>query len=717
MIPSQPSCWYACILRMFCVIQGCARVRISDGIGAIKLNCRLCRRLFGMLLIFAVFCPRINAVTWFPFGPDGGDARAFAVDPQDHTHLYLGTATGWIYQSRNGGKKWERLALVGKRDDLVVRHILVDPADPKHLVVGAYVVADGGGIYVSHDGGATWISQPDMSGQSVRSLTMAPSDPKIFVAGTLEGVFRSIDSGTHWERISPRDNAEIHEVESLAVDPADSNTIYAGTWHLPWKTTDGGVTWKSIKQGIIEDSDVFSIILDPKQSNLVYLSACSGIYSSEDGGDKFLKAPGIPSNARRTRVLMQDPNHPETVYAGTTEGLYRTDDGGKVWTQTTGSDVIVNDVYVDPADSHHVLLATDREGVLASDDGGISFLPSNDGFSARQIWAFTGDAQHAATVYVGVVNDKDSGGAFVSHTGGLSWTHLSDGLGGHDVFSLGQAPDGTILAGTEHGIYRLKDASWERAADNAKTGVGALAAGGTTATQARTNAARRTAGHRAAVKPAAAVASRAKAAVALNNFDGSVFGFARSGDTMFAATSQGLLRSNSSGVTWSVAAAIPMDECRYVAAEDATVVAASLHLLEMSADAGKSWQAVVLPAKVTQVSALTVDGRGNIWVADRDSVYYSVDKGANWQTLTNLYVRNVNSLYYDEQAGRVLVTTHGPATQAFAVEIPSLRVSSWDTGWNLRFLRPVGDHMIAATLFDGIVVQPRMVDSALVDSH
>jgi hypothetical protein len=40
-----------------------------------------------------------------------------------------------------------------------------------------------------------------------------------------------------------------------------------------------------------------------------------------------------------------------------------------------------------------------------------------------------------------------------------------------------------------------------------------------------------------------------------------------------------------------------------------------------------------------------------------------------------------------------------------------MKVSWWDTGWNLRFMRPVGDHLAAATLYDGIVVQPRMVDS------
>ncbi|HEY4379681.1 MAG TPA: hypothetical protein VGN01_05005 [Acidobacteriaceae bacterium] len=690
-----------------------------DWNGTTPLNRRprpLCR--IWILLIFGFVCPQIHAVSWFPFGPDGGSARAFEADPRDHAHLYLGAANGWIYQSRDGGKKWERLARVGNRDDLVIDSILVDPADPKHLAVGAWVLYDlnhpDGGLYNSSDGGVTWTSQPEMQGQSIRALTYAPSNPKIWVAGTLEGVFRSMDSGAHWERISPKYNAEIHEVESLAIDPADPGIIYAGTWHLPWKTTDGGKTWKSIKQGIIEDSDVFSIVVDPNQSSVVYLSACSGIYKSEDAGAKFVKVQGIPSTARRTRVLMQDPNKLDTVFAGTTEGLYRTFDAGKIWIQTTRPDVIVNDVYIDPADSKHVLLATDRRGVLLSDDGGDSFRPSNEGFSARQITAFAGDAQHPATVYVGMVNDKDAGGVFVSHTGGLSWSHLSDGLDSHDVFSLGQAPDGTMLAGTEHGIYRLKDSMWQRAGGD--EGKGSASARTTAAAESRAKPMRK-AGHGPAPKPRQVTKVHAAAPAVVMNFDGSVYGFAQSGDTLFAATSQGVLRSASSGVTWSAIAPIAAGEWRFVAAAKQNVVAANLGTVEMSIDGGDTWKPVAVPPKVTQVLALCVDAHGGVWVGDRDGVYFSADKGANWQTLTNLYVRNVNSLYYDEAADRVLVTTNEPATTAFAVQTVSKQVSSWDTKWNLRFMRPVGDHLVAATLFDGIVVQPRMVDSAEIGKH
>ena len=165
------------------------------------------------------------------------------------------------------------------------------------------------------------------------------------------------------------------------------------------------------------------------------------------------------------------------MYAGTTEGLFRTDDSGATWVRTTGPELIVNDVYVDPADSNHVLLATDRSGVLSSHDRGNSFDSANSGFSARQITSYVAEAGRPANVYVGVVNDKGWGGVFASDNGGLSWVQESAGLGGRDVFSLGQASDGTILAGTGHGIYRLHGAMWTRAGEPTAGEVAGAAAG------------------------------------------------------------------------------------------------------------------------------------------------------------------------------------------------------------------------------------------------
>ncbi len=101
----------------------------------------------------------------------------------------------------------------------------------------------------------------------------------------------------------------------------------------------------------------------------MYASACSGIYKSDNGADLFHRVQGLPHSAIRTRVLKQDPVRPSIVYAGTTGGLWKTMDGGAKWSLVTSADVMVNDVLIDPRNPQRVLLATDRGGVLASNDG------------------------------------------------------------------------------------------------------------------------------------------------------------------------------------------------------------------------------------------------------------------------------------------------------------------------------------------------------------
>lgn len=659
----------------------------------------------------------LAAATWFSLGPYGGDARSFAVDPHDSGHIYLGTATGWIFDSHDGGKTWKRLSKVGRRDDLVLDHILIDPADAKHLTVAGWIIDHpDGGLYESRDGGLNWYSQAEMRGQSVRALAAAPSNPKIMVAGTLLGVYRTTDGGLHWRLISPAGSSEIHEVESIAIDPVDPDVIYAGTWHLPWKTTDGGKSWANIKQGIIDDSDVFSIIVDPSKHETVYASACSGIYKSTNAGAKFAKIQGIPSSARRTRKLTQDPTHLDTVFAGTTEGLYRTLTAGSTWERMTGSDVIVNDVLVDPKNANHVLLATDRAGVLASEDGGSSFQASNTGFSARQVTSFAYDPRHPSTVFVGVVNDKDAGGVFVSHNGGVTWRQQSAGLGGRDVFSLAALPDGSLLAGTNHGIFRLQGSEWTPSGLTVP-----LPAVGTAPVTSQTGPAKP--GLQRAAHPVPHSKAVAKAPVKRvplspgsepqpQMLDAAVWSMASTDSAVYAGTSQGLLRSAGDGSTWTHLAAPHQHESRYLAAYKDTVLSGNLRELAVSVDAGAHWKPLTLPQPLTQLTTVAVDEQSNLWCGGPEGVFYSGDRGTSWKNLQNLYLTFVSGVYFDPIAHRVLVTS-SRSTVVFSAHIPDFKVTYWDSGWNLNFVRPAGDHLLGITMFDGTVVQPQMVESKM----
>ena len=667
------------------------------------LNILSSKLVLAALALCFLLAPPARALSWFPFGPDGGDARAFAADPKNHAHLYLGTASGWIYESVDSGGTWKRLARIEKRDDLVLDNIVIDATDSRHILVGAWVLGSAdGGLFSTSDGGLTWTSNPELRGQSIRSLADARSNPKQLVAGTLQGIYQSTDSGTHWKLISPAGSQEIHEVESIAIDPTDPNIIYAGTWHLPWKTTDGGEHWNAIKQGIIEDSDVFSIIVDPRQPSTIYASACSGIYKSDDAGSKFVKVQGIPSTARRTRVLMQDPQHLQTVFAGTTEGLFRTDDAGAYWNRMTAPDVIINDVFVDPANSQRVLLATDRGGVLASDDGGLGFHPSNAGFSSRQVTSMTSDPHSPANLYLGVVNDKRWGGVFASNNGGLTWSQHADGLEGHDVFALAESAQGTVVAGTERGLY-LYDSAQERW----------LPGGALTSSR---NEKPLAGSPKAARKPpaprfaAAAVAPSLKAATG-KRVDSLVSTIVLVNDALYAVTTGGVFTAADPAKPWHLVDGPTAEPWRYLGASDGTMLLASLKSLTLSLDAGKSWHMVPAPSALTQIGAVAVDASGSLWAGGREGLFVSTNNGGSWEPLSDLFVPDVNSLFYDVRSHRLLLTSNGAATMVYSVHLPDRRIKAYDAGWNMRFVRPVGDYLIGATLFDGVVLQPRMVAS------
>ncbi len=620
--------------------------------------------LFLFLFLFSVACLPAES-SWTAVGPAGGDARAFAFIPGEPQHLFLGTTNSWLYESLDAGATWHRLAKLGSADGYVLDHIVVDSANPSTMYVGAWKDSDGGGLWISHDAGHTWQESADFKGQPVYALAQAPSDPHILFAGTIQGVFRSSDGGATFAEISPPGSHEIHEIESLAVDPADPDTLYAGTWHLPWKTTDGGKTWHNIKEGLIVDSDVFSIIVDPVHAHTVYLSACSGIYKSENAGGLFHKIQGIPSEARRTRVLMQDPENRQVVYAGTTEGLYKTVNAGRSFERMTSADVVVNDVLVDPGDSNHVLLATDRGGVLVSRDAGATFAVSNQGISERKVAALLVDRSDPRRLYVGVVNDKSYGGVFRSVDGGQHWEQLGSGLDGRDVFSLAQAKDGSIVAGTTHGIFVLGgdppassgdapvplvprtsgpgNAEIQPAGDPAPADPSA----GALAWQPRNDIANTLLKTSTETVHGARVNVEKRQKAPVVEFESEVHALDVSGDVWVAASSYGLLTSRDLGATWQGGPVMGQGDYLSVTVNGDNMVAARADGVVLSTDAGQTWWPMGVPTMLTRIHGVAFSPDGTLWLGAREGVYYTCDMGKTWLWLHRLPFRDVDDLSYD----------------------------------------------------------------------
>ena len=393
--------------------------------------------------------------------------RSLVVDPSNPDRFYFGTLDSQLYTSSDAGKTWEFLYNFN-RPKLFVDHIIVDPRDSKTLYVGGHRHKEAGGFFKSIDGGHKWRESPELKNEALHSLTQAESNPNVLIAGTFNGIFRSDNSGDSWTQLPTSSTPGLMHVESLAIDPRTTNTIYAGTWYLPYKSTDGGRTWRSIKNGIIDDSDIFAIDIDPRDPNHIIASACSGIYETRTAGDSWRKVQGIPSQSRRTRAIVQHPSIAGLVFAGTTEGFWRSERGGDAdsWMVTTSRQLEINSIAIHPSRPQTVYIGTNNYGVMVSYDGGKNFAPTNGGYSGRFANVIVADREAPNRVYAATINTTTGGGFFfVSADNGDTWRpsmrNMPSRLISYAILQDSRDAN-TIYLGTNLGVYRSLDrgASW-----------------------------------------------------------------------------------------------------------------------------------------------------------------------------------------------------------------------------------------------------------------
>ncbi|MBK5255292.1 MAG: hypothetical protein JJE39_04600 [Vicinamibacteria bacterium] len=554
--------------------------------------------------------------------------RSLAADLGNPGRVYLGASGGRLYRSDLSGDHWQRLSPGFPRPDQNLDDIVVSPRGD--LMIGFWDVhGRGGGVAMSSDGGLSFTIALD--GESVRAVSLDPSDPSHAVVGTLSGVFASWDSGHHWRRISPAGHPELRNVESVAVDPRDPRIIYAGTWHLPWKTMDGGATWKPVPYGLIDDSDVFTMTLDRRNPLRVFASACSGIYGSNNGAATWSKVQGIPFRSRRSRAFAQDLLSPDTFYAGTTEGLWVSGDDTATWQVKTPQDLVVNAIVALPDGS--VLAGAEGAGVLRSLDQGRSWIPANEGFSERFVASIAVDSR-SGRVLAGVWGDRVSGGVFSAPTARGEWTRLGEGLKGRTVRSLGIA-DALTLAGTDQGLFSIgaADRRWRRIAltedptrpypriDKVAVLRGEVVVVGTSAGLYRRDP-----------------ASSSFLLVLRGPGEVTAIALAPAGSLSLVATPSDLYQSRDEGRTWRplTRPGLARINALSVAPTSGVILAATSRGLYRSIDEGRSWRLAAqgLPESDFTSLAASPEG-GTVFVSDFTwgGVYRSDDAGVSWRRL------------------------------------------------------------------------------------
>jgi photosystem II stability/assembly factor-like uncharacterized protein len=629
---------------------------------AMKINLLIRSLLFATLIIqpvgTLVFAnnPAANAASftdWQVVGPNGGDVRSIAVDPKDSDKLFITTLDGQVYSSPDAGKSWKLMAAL-KSMQLVLDQLIIDPRDSNVIYVSGHRNQMPGGFFKSTDGGITWKESSLLKGEAIHAMTQSKYEPSVMLIGTKTGVFRSTDSGENWTKLASTTMPT--DANSMQFDPENYSTMYVGTTWRPYKSTDAGKTWKLIKDGMIDDSDVFAIDIDQFDSNRVIASACSGIYISDNKGEKWRKAQGIPSTSRRTRAIIFHPSKKGTVYAGTTEGFWMSSDGGVTWGLTTTRALEINSIAVHPDRPDRVFIGTNNYGVMVSNDGGKSFAQANGNFSSRFTWRMKADIQKPNRIYANTTNTATGGGfVFISDDSGKTWTPSTKNLtvstdATNTLLQDKQNPN-IIYLGSNKGVYRSMDrgASWNK-----------LAAGKVPATKKPTAK-----GKTVAKTPAKPAASAKKVAAITENVN--FLAYTNDGrNGMLAATDSGLYRTYDVAAGWekiwekslpsalagkksyervfSVAVS-PLNPSRIVLG---TVRSGLL----ISEDSGKTWvESKDIPVTMP-ISTIEFDPQNaeNVFVGTVQTFYLSKNGGVNFvRRGGNLPLGNYNSILINPQ--------------------------------------------------------------------
>ena len=313
---------------------------------------------------------------WGVLFSDANDARSVVYDPNVKDRLFLGTMGKvdlkklgdkeiWkFYQSDDGGMTFKSIGPnfvpsvrfikenaskynIEENEKIAVgvKDILIDSTTPqeKRTIYIAYST----GVYKTIDGGQTWENQIQFNPENIKDIRrdkyylkfeMNPKNSSEIYLATYEGLYKTLDGGKAWRRISP----EIFgTIKSLSLAKSNPAVIYVvatqGEGKLNWtsdsflwKSADSGKTWRKL-----DEQETQFVTVHPKDESIVYRALYArdvryedtGLFRSQNGGKNWERInPNLPMSFKggfnyKCRVIF-DPKDTQHLFVISWCGVY-----------------------------------------------------------------------------------------------------------------------------------------------------------------------------------------------------------------------------------------------------------------------------------------------------------------------------------------------------------------------------------------------------------
>jgi photosystem II stability/assembly factor-like uncharacterized protein len=357
----------------------------------------------------------LSGLEWRYVGPAiaGGRVTDMEIVPGNTSHWLVGAASGGVFESLNHGVTWK--PIFDDAPNLSVGDIALAPSDPTEIWVGTGEANNrnsspwGAGIFHSSNGGKDWTFKGLEETRHIGKVIVHPTDPETVWVAALghlwgpnpeRGIYKTTDGGESWVKVLFID--ENTGVVDLAQHPADPDVLYAAAYprrRRAWgfagggptggiyRSTDGGESWTKVTVGLPE-GDIGRVGFEvwPRNPNVVVAIVQAeegGIFRSDDRGESWVKLNSTNPRPMYYSQVRLDPNDEDRIYVLGTY-LDRSTDGGETFETmpmeleyNTGVHVDHHDLWIDPADSRHMVLGN---------DGGLYYT-----YDSGDNWEFTGN--------------------------------------------------------------------------------------------------------------------------------------------------------------------------------------------------------------------------------------------------------------------------------------------------------------------------------------
>jgi photosystem II stability/assembly factor-like uncharacterized protein len=387
--------------------------------------------------------------------------------------LLVGSASGGVWKSEDGGTTFK--PVFDKQDVQSIGAVAMDPTNPKVMWAGSgeawtrNSVSIGNGVYKSVDGGETWSKSGLAGTERITRIIVHPKNSIIVYVcapgpmwsdSTDRGLYKTTDGGRTWSQILKGANLSTG-CSTVTLDPSNPEHLFAGTWDFRrrpdsfrsggegpdaasgsrfMESRDGGKSWSELNAGNRAGlpkqpwGRIEAVIApsDPKRVYAFIENVRSALYVSEDGGKSWAerdRSQGMVWRPFYFGRIVVDPKDENRLFKGGFSMIV-SEDGGKSFSTTTGSTHgDWHDLWINPANTQHMVGADDA-GVWTSYDGGSRWFHSMN-LPLSQFYHVSTDDADPYQVYGGL-QDNSSWVGDQEYPGGISnsrWENLYGGDG------------------------------------------------------------------------------------------------------------------------------------------------------------------------------------------------------------------------------------------------------------------------------------------------